>query len=109
MKSPILLAITLLSMLVTTCFAFKLPNAYDVLALSIIYLTLFIGIWLMISSNIKPLLIEEKEYNINDINDINDKDFEEIVEKAIRRREIKKLRQKIKNMNKEIFKEDKNK
>lgn len=106
MKSPILLAITLLSMLVVTCFAFKLPNAYDVLALSIVYLILFIGIWLMISSNIKPLLIEEKEYNINNI---NDKDFEEIVEKAIRRREIKKLRQKIKNMNKEIFKEDKNK
>lgn len=103
MKSPILIAITLLSMLVTACFAFKLPNAYNVLALSIVYLTLFIGIWLMISSNIKPLLIEEKEY------EMNDKDFEELVEEAIRRREIDKLRQKIKNMNKEIFKEDKNK
>jgi len=90
MKSPILLAITLLSMLVVTCFAFKLPNAYDVLALSIIYLTLFIGIWLLISSNTKPLLIEEKEY------EMNDKDFEELVEEAIRKREIDKLRQKIK-------------
>jgi hypothetical protein len=103
MKSPILIAITLLSVLVTACFAFKLPNAYDVLALSVIYLPLFIGVWLLILSNTKPLLIEEKEY------EINDKDFEELVEEAIRRREIDKLRQKIKNMNKEIFKEDKNK
>jgi hypothetical protein len=103
MKSPILMATTLLSMLVVACFAFKLPNAYDVLALSVIYLPLFIGVWLLISSNTKPLLIEEKEYSIND------KDFEELVEEAIRRREIDKLRQKIKNINKEIFKEDKNK
>jgi len=103
MKSPILMATTLLSMLVVACFAFKLPNAYDVLALSVIYLPLFIGVWLLISSNTKPLLIEEKEY------EMNDKDFEELVEEAIRRREIDKLRQKIKNMNKEIFKEDKNK
>lgn len=97
------MATTLLSMLVVACFAFKLPNAYDVLALSVIYLPLFIGVWLLISSNTKPLLIEEKEYSIND------KDFEELVEEAIRRREIDKLRQKIKNINKEIFKEDKNK
>ncbi len=94
MKSPILMATTLLSMLVVACFAFKLPNAYDVLALSVIYLPLFIGVWLLISSNTKPLLIEEKEYSIND------KDFEELVEEAIRRREIDKLRQKIKNKNK---------
>ena len=88
------MATTLLSMLVVACFAFKLPNAYDVLALSVIYLPLFIGVWLLISSNTKPLLIEEKEYSIND------KDFEELVEEAIRRREIDKLRQKIKNKNK---------
>jgi len=96
MKSPILAVLTTLSVFIILCFVFNLPNAWEILYIGIIYGIMCICLNLMISPD-KPLLIEEKEY------DIVDEDFEKLVEETVRRREIEKLRKKIKNMSKKSF------